>query len=109
VEDISISTSNSPVRIISASTVTFNSGDRGLRDCITKLTFSGDNFGVSGTSITVLSAGTTFYTMSWTTGTIVDFWDFQNPLCSPNVGVPTFIYVSTGNYKFSAVGFKRNK
>jgi hypothetical protein len=121
VADIQVSTTNSPAIITNPAYLFVDRPDKGQRDCFTKLSFSGDNFPAAGVTINMISAssspltnqtlanGTTFYNLTWTTGTVMDYWDFQNPLCSPLTGTTTWITVSTGNYKVNATGFIRNK
>jgi len=119
--DVQLSTTNSPVGILNPAPIRFDSPDKGMRDCITKLSFSGDNFPAAGATLRLIAAssntltnqsmvdGTTFYELAWTTGVITDYWDFQNPICSPLPGTTTWITVSTGNYKVNAIGFIRNR
>ena len=118
--DIQLSTTNSPSNIANPALLLVTPTDKGTRDCYTKLSFSGDNFPAAGATLRLISTSstttgatlmqaTTFYQMTWTTGTVVDYWDFQNPLCSPIAGTTTWMIISTGNYKVNATGFIRNK
>lgn len=108
--DVQLSSQNNPVRILSGTPIIFNYDSSGKsRDCFTKLTVTGDNFSALGSSVSFLSNGTTFYSIGWSTGVVTDFWDYHNPLCSPDLGTTTYISVSTGNYKINAIGFTRNR
>lgn len=120
-EDVQVSTTNSPTNITNPTAVFLANPSKGNRDCYTKLSFSGDNFPAAGATIRLISTSsttaaggtlanaTTFYNLTWSTGTVMDYWDFQNPLCNPTPGTTTWMTVSTGNYKVNANGFIRNR
>lgn len=99
---ISISTSAnaSPTAVIVAN------GKWPGRNCLTKLTWSGSNFLPAGVLFSILDNGTTTYSVTYTTGPIIDYWDFKNPLCS-SPGATTYFTISTGSYRVNAQGFLR--
>lgn len=78
-----------------------------ITNCITKLSWSGDNYPAAGATISVLDRNATYYSLTLATGPLVEIWPPEYPLCL-SANTTTYVQVSTGNFKVNVSAYRRD-
>lgn len=104
-----LSSAGTNTRVLQPTLINYNYPGSGQRNCITDIALSGDSFPAAGQTLYILDGipnGTTAYQIGLATGTVIEDFYPQNPLCL-SYGATTYVYVSTGNFKLNLGGYQR--